>query len=225
MRNPFASLKGDGGTSAALAADVREAGKALAEAETRAGEVENAARADALDALAGGKAVKEGAADLAAARLRVSAMQSGIDALKAKLRARLESEHADARRAAEKELAECATADAKISAEIAEQAVKLLRLIVQRRGHKISPVIALALCDVATGAMFPSGVTGWQFMEAAAHGGDATARALREAVESVAGLPDNAERRTAAKNVLAAPFDADAQVTALLKSGAPPAAE
>ena len=127
IRNPFAALKGDGQTSADLAADVREAEKALAEAETRAGEVENAARADALDALAGGKAVKEGAADLSAARLRVSAMQSGIDALKAKLRTRLESEHADARRAAEEELAGCATADAALAGEIAPAAVKLLQ--------------------------------------------------------------------------------------------------
>ena len=170
MRNPFAALKGDGQTSADLAADVREAEKALAEAETRAGEVENAARADALDALAGGKAVKEGAADLAAARLRVSAMQSGIDALKAKLRTRLESEHADARRAAEEELAGCATADAALAGEIAPAAGKLLQLAMQRRGRKIGPVIAMQIYDALSGAGLPPGVTGWQFMEAAARG-------------------------------------------------------
>ncbi len=224
----FDSLRKHAATSGEVVGEIRAGEVAIAEAEEKLAATESEAHGEILDAGAGGeRRARELSGTLEAQKLRITALRTGLSRLKVALRAAVEREHDAARTRAETELTECKKEDAKIITEISEQAVKLLRLIVQRRGHKLSPVIALALCDVATGAMFPGGVTGWQFMQDAALKGDATANALLEAVESVAGLPDNAERRENALRILNPfpPVDVDAQVTALLKSGAPPAAE
>ncbi len=225
----FASLKQQGVAPAEIVKEIQAVQVAIAEAEKKLAATESEAHGEIMDAGAGGeRRARELSGTLEAQKLRITALRTGLSRLKVALRAAVEREHDAARTRAETELTECKKEDTKIATELVPLAVKMFALIAQRHGHKKSPVAAVELFSAVTGIPYPVNRAGWDELNAAAAQGDATAKALVEAVASVETLPPGcAERRENALRILNPfpPVDVDAQVIALLKRGAPLAAE